>query len=153
MANFINNNIVLALGLILIFEGIEFFAAPLLLLLLLFVIVGAGFNLKVLASIGAVGGVYIVMRFIGKYTGATIGATLSKAPKTVRKYVGIGLIPQAGVALGMAVLGEQYFPGTGQYILTVIIVTTLILEVFSSPITKTPIVFKKAREITLKEVE
>ena len=131
------------------FEGIEFFAAPL--LLVLFVVVGAGFNFKALASIGAVGGVYIVMRFIGKYTGATIGATLSKAPKTVRKYVGIGLVPQAGVALGMAVLGEEYFPGVGQYILTVIIATTLILEVFGPPITK--VVFKKAGEITVKEVK
>jgi len=131
------------------FEGIEFFAAPL--LLILFAVVGAGFNLKAITTIGAIGSIYIVMRFIGKYLGATTGAILSKAPKSVIKYAGMGLVPQAGVALGMAVLGEQYFPGVGQYILTVIIATTLVLEIIGPPITK--IVFEKAGEVTVKEVK
>jgi NhaP-type Na+/H+ or K+/H+ antiporter len=116
------------------FDSIEFFAEPL--LLILFIIVGAGFDFKALASIGVIGIVYIVMRFAGKYLGARTGATISKAPATVKKFIGLGLVPQAGVALGMAVLGKQYFPQAGNYILTVIIATTLILETFGPPITK-----------------
>ncbi len=116
------------------FEGVEFFAEPL--MLVLFVIVGAGFDLKAITSIGLVGAIYIVMRFTGKYLGATTGATLSKAPDTVRKFVGLGLVPQAGVALGMAILGKAYFPQAGNYIMTVIIATTLVLEVIGPPITQ-----------------
>ncbi len=58
---------------------------------------------------GLIGTVYIGMRFVRKYLRASIGAFLSKAPKTVRKFVGLGLVPQAGIALGMAILGKGYF--------------------------------------------
>ncbi len=125
------------------FESIEFFAEPL--MLVLFVLVGAGFNLKAITTIGLIGAVYIGMRFIGKYLGATTGATLSKAPETVRKFVGLGLVPQAGVALGMAILGKEYFPQAGNYIMTVIVATTLVLEVIGPPITQ--LTFSLAKEI------
>jgi NhaP-type Na+/H+ or K+/H+ antiporter len=125
------------------FEGVEFFAEPL--MLVLFVIVGAGFNIKAITTIGAIGATYILMRFAGKYIGASTGAILSKAPETVRKYVGLGLVPQAGVALGMAILGKQYFPQAGNYIMTVIIATTLVLEVAGPPITQ--LTFSLAGEI------
>ncbi len=125
------------------FEGVEFFSEPL--MLVLFIIVGAGFNLKAITSIGLIGATYIIMRFLGKYMGATFGATLSKAPATVRKYVGLGLVPQAGVALGMAILGKEYFPQAGNYIMTVIIATTLVLEVVGPPITQ--FTFSLAKEI------
>lgn len=130
------------------FEGVEFFAEPL--MLVLFVIVGAGFDLKAITSIGLIGATYIGMRFIGKYMGATTGAILSKAPATVRKYVGLGLVPQAGVALGMAILGKEYFPQAGNYIMTVIIATTLVLEVIGPPITQ--LTFTLAGEIPHKGV-
>ncbi len=126
-----------------LFEGIEFFAEPL--LLVLFVLVGAGFKLNAILTIGAIGATYILMRFTGKYLGATLGATLSKAPRTVKKFVGLGLVPQAGVALGMAILGKEYFPQAGNYIMTVIVATTLVLEVIGPPITQ--LTFKLAGEI------
>ncbi len=125
------------------FEGIEFFAEPL--MLVLFVLVGAGFNLKAITTIGLIGAIYIGMRFTGKYLGATTGAFLSKAPETVRKFVGLGLVPQAGVALGMAILGKEYFPQAGNYIMTVIVATTLVLEVIGPPITQ--LTFNLAGEI------
>ncbi len=125
------------------FEGIEFFAEPL--MLVLFILIGAGFELKAITTIGLIGAVYIGMRFVGKYLGASIGAFLSKAPKTVRKFVGLGLVPQAGVALGMAILGKEYFPQAGNYIMTVIVATTLVLEVIGPPITQ--LTFNLAGEI------
>ncbi len=129
------------------FEGIEFFAEPL--MLVLFVLVGAGFDLKAITTIGLIGAIYIGMRFLGKYLGATTGAILSKAPETVKKFVGLGLVPQAGVALGMAILGKEYFPQAGNYIMTVIIATTLVLEVIGPPITQ--LTFTLAKEIPPKE--
>lgn len=72
--------------------------------ILFFVISGADFDLSVLTDllIVLIGIVYIVFRCVGKYFGANISARLSKSDENVKKYLGITLFPQAGVALGMA---------------------------------------------------
>ena len=72
--------------------------------ILFFVISGADFDLSVLTDLLVVliGIVYIVFRCVGKYFGANISARFSKSDENVKKYLGITLFPQAGVALGMA---------------------------------------------------
>ncbi len=73
--------------------------------ILFFVISGAELDLSVLTNfmVVLIGIVYIIFRCLGKYFGAGISARFTKAPKTVTKYLGITLFPQAGVALGMAI--------------------------------------------------
>ena len=82
-------------------DRLERWTAPI--YILFFVISGAELDLSVLANgiIVLIGVVYIVFRCFGKYLGAYSSAKLVKAPDTVRKYLGITLFPQAGVALGM----------------------------------------------------
>ncbi len=73
-----------------------------------FVLAGAHLNLGVFTSAGktllAWGAVFVIARIIGKVAGAYIGGSLSKASSAVRKYLGLTLIPQAGVAIGLTLL-------------------------------------------------
>ena len=73
-----------------------------------FVLAGAHLNLKIFTAVGwhllfwAI--VFVTMRIIGKITGAYIGGVLSQSPDAIRKYLGLTLIPQAGVAIGLSLL-------------------------------------------------
>lgn len=93
-----------------------------------FTLSGAGLHVELLRSIGWVGVVYIIMRVIGKMAGAALGASISGASKTVRSYLGLGLVPQAGVALGLSLLVKQLLPGIGETISTTIVATTVVYE-------------------------
>lgn len=72
-----------------------------------FTIAGAELNLHLLPKIGLLGGLYFLFRILGKAGGAGMGARLSQAPKTVQRYLGLGLVPQAGVAIGLTLLVQQ----------------------------------------------
>ena len=75
-------------------------------------------------------GLYIVLRFVGKVGGSYVGALVSKSTETVRKYMGIALIPQAGVAIGLALSlhQQQGCEEIASMILNIIITTTLVHE-------------------------
>jgi len=60
-----------------------------------------------LASIGVLGGLYFLARAIGKIGGAYLGSRMLKAPPSVRRYLGLGLFPQAGVAIGLVILVQE----------------------------------------------
>lgn len=66
-----------------------------------FVAAGANLHLSELAKLGTVGAVYIIARVLGKMAGAGLGGLIGRAAPVVRKYLGLGLIPQAGVAIGL----------------------------------------------------
>ena len=70
---------------------------------LFFVIAGTELNPAIFTDLGllAAGGVFIGMRALGKYSGVYFPAALMHAPKEVKRYLGLGLLPQAGVALGL----------------------------------------------------
>ncbi|MEE8587811.1 MAG: cation:proton antiporter, partial [Sulfurimonadaceae bacterium] len=89
---------------------------------------------------------YIVLRFIGKTTGAYIGAKLSGADKNVQRYLGLGLFPQAGLAIGLALSlqDEAGFETVAPYILNIIIATTIIHELIGPVLTK--YVLKRSKE-------
>lgn len=72
-----------------------------------FTIAGIHLDLKLLAGIGVLGLLYFFARGVGKVGGAALGAVLSRAPRIVRRYVGLGLLPQAGVALGLVLLVQE----------------------------------------------
>lgn len=74
--------------------------------------------------------VYIVARAIGKVYGAHLGAKIMKSHRNVRKYLGLCLLPQAGVALGMAYQAKNDFGEPGIQILIVVLIATLVYEIF-----------------------
>lgn len=106
------------------------------LFLLFFVISGAELNLSVLKQIGLIGVIYLVARTAGKYIGATTGSTIVKAEKNIRKYLGLTLIPQAGVAIAMSQLVTTILPMYGEQIRAVILTATLVYELTGPLITK-----------------
>ncbi len=118
--------------------------------ILFFVLSGAELKLDVFMNlmIVLIGVVYIVFRCLGKYFGANISATLSKAPSNVKKYLGITLFPQAGVALGMAkmVASSPITTGDiGTIVMQITLFSILIYELVGPFLTKLALV--KAGEI------
>ena len=132
-----------------ILDGSERWTPPL--FMLFFVISGAELNLEVLPTVGVLGALYIIARSLGKYFGSMAGAGAVKADPNVRKYLGITLLPQAGVAVGMATIALNEFTALGQSelgrkIQAVVLCATLVYEIFGPMLTK--IALKKAGEIS-----
>ena len=96
--------------------------------MLFFVISGASLKFDVLMKVGTIGVLYIVLRVIGKYLGAFAGTALMNSEPQVRKYLGVTLIPQAGVAIGMAQLSLRNMPELGETIQAVVLSATLVYE-------------------------
>ena len=129
-----------------ILEGAERWTPPL--FMIFFILSGAELDLTVLAGIGVAGVVYLACRSLGKYFGAYLGAALVKSDKNVRRYLGITLLPQAGVAIGMAqlVFNTPEFAGTlGSTVMTIVLAATLVYELVGPVLTK--ISLEKAGEI------
>ncbi len=115
------------------------------LFMLFFVISGANLDLNALKTVGMVGVVYILTRSVGKYFGAFLGATVVHASDKIRKYLGITLLPQAGVAIGMAQIVLVELPQYGASIQAVVLCATLIYELVGPVLTKLSL--EKAGEI------
>ena len=106
-------------------------------LILFFVISGAELELSVFADVMVIliGAVYIVSRSLGKYFGAGISARLSKCDPNVVKYLGITLLPQAGVALGMAIKAIELGP-EGAIVRNITLFAVLVYEIVGPYLTK-----------------
>ena len=106
-------------------------------LILFFVISGAELDLSVFADIMVVviGAVYIISRSLGKYFGAGISAKMAKCNPNVVKYLGITLLPQAGVALGMAIKAIELGP-EGAIVRNITLFAVLIYEIVGPFLTK-----------------
>ena len=120
------------------------------LFVLFFVLSGAELEFEVFKSpsVILIGLVYIIFRAVGKYSGAYLGARLTKSDPSIQKYLGITLFPQAGVALGMSLqvgeLGEA-----GALVRNIILFGVLIYELIGPSLTKFALI--KAGEIVPKE--
>jgi Kef-type K+ transport system membrane component KefB len=104
--------------------------------LLFFVLAGASLDIGLLRYLSSIGMVYIFMRVIGKIIGVHIGARIAKVENRIRKYIAFGLIPQAGIALGLALIAKATFKNIGDIILSTIVATTIIYEVLGPLCTK-----------------
>ena len=119
-----------------LFRQLGYFTPPI--LLLFFVRSGLSFNLGALTDTGArvgntsllaVGVIYFIVRIIGKYTGAFLGCQLVGKDRNVRNYLGLALIPQAGVAIGLAMLGARTLGGqVGEALKTIILASSVLYE-------------------------
>jgi Kef-type K+ transport system membrane component KefB len=101
-----------------------------------FVLAGASLEIGMLAELGLAGAVYLLARAGGKLLGAWVGARASHADNDVRRWMGVALLPQAGVAIGMALLTANRFPQYQQTILSIAISTTVLFELFGPVFTR-----------------
>jgi Kef-type K+ transport system membrane component KefB len=104
---------------------------------LFFALVGARFDLNLLPAMGLIGVAYVLLRSLGKYFGAWVGGTVGGAVPTVRDNLGLGLLSQAGVAIGLALDSCKRFSELGSegeelglLIISVITATTFIVQIF-----------------------
>jgi len=114
-----------------------------------FVLSGAQLDLGVFRYplVILLGVVYILVRCLGKYFGALLSSTAVGCGATVRKYLGITLFPQAGVALGMVVSAQALGEEMGGMVRNIILFSVLVYELFGPLMTK--MALQKAGEISL----
>ena len=84
--------------------------------ILFFALAGANLHISALPQLGAVGLVYVICRSVGLIGGARIGAQFGNVEENVKKYVGLGILSQAGVAIGLALIVKQEFAGMGKIV-------------------------------------
>lgn len=107
-----------------------------LIFILFFFLAGAHLDIKALPALGIVGLLYIIFRSTGKVIGAGLGARIGKAPKNTVKYLGMGILSQAGVAIGLSIVVAQQFSDLGTHgaeigsaVITTIAATCIIFEI------------------------
>lgn len=147
-----------------ILDGVERWTPPV--FMLFFILSGAELNFSLMGNVMVIiiCVVYLIARSLGKYFGARWGCTVVKKGGTVKKFLGLTLLPQAGVAIGMArsssnafssianssavsAVGQTYLLGLGSTLVAVVLCATLVYELFGPVITK--ISLTKAGEIPL----
>jgi len=123
-----------------------------LLFLLFFLLAGAHLDIKAVPALGMLGILYIILRSVGLLSGAWIGARLGRLDKKIQKYLGLGILSQAGVAIGLSLLVVSDFEvygeagrNLGSTVLTTTTATCIIFEIVGPILTK--IALKKAGEI------
>lgn len=110
-----------------LFQQIEKFTPPI--LCMFFVVSGMSLNIRSFGSLGIIGLAYFGIRIAGKYLGAYLGCMAAKTSATIRNYLGLALIPQAGVAIGLAFLGKRVLPNElGNMLLTIILSSSVLYE-------------------------
>ena len=119
-----------------LFKQLNYFSPPI--LLLFFVRSGLNFDLGAIVGVSdsaggvsllTVGVAYFFTRIVGKYGGAFLGCLLARKDKSVRNYLGLALIPQAGVAIGLAAMGARTLGGSmGQALETIILASSVLYE-------------------------
>lgn len=139
-----------------LFKQLNYFSPPI--LLLFFVRSGLNFNIGALfsqnhlyggVSLLLVGVLYFFVRIVGKYSGAYVGALVTKSSKETRNYLGLALVPQAGVAIGLAALGARLLGGeTGEMLETIILSSSILYELVGPVLAKLSLYLSKSYDIT-----
>jgi Kef-type K+ transport system membrane component KefB len=114
---------------------------------LFFALVGARFQVGLVASMGLIGLAYILLRSSGKFAGAWLGGKLGGAQPAVRDNLGLGLLSQAGVAIGLAIASASRFSAFGEegqalgnLVINVITVTTFVVQIIGPIFVKVAVV-------------
>lgn len=143
-----------------LFKQLNYFSPPI--LLLFFVRSGVNFDLGALVnsseSIGSVsllriGVIYFVVRILGKYVGAFLGCAMVGKDKLVRNYLGLALVPQAGVAIGLAAMGARTLGGeTGDVLETIILASSVLYELIGPACAKLSLYLSKSYSNKLEDI-
>jgi Kef-type K+ transport system membrane component KefB len=115
------------------FHEIEHVEWPI--MVLFFIMAGASLDLADLSTVGMLGLYYIVLRIVGRWLGGLIGLWGVERDAILRGWVGLALLPQAGIALGTALLAAQYLPAYRDTILAVVVAATIVFELIGPPLT------------------
>ena len=140
-----------------LYRQINVFTPPI--MLLFFVVSGMNLDIRLLATFGIVGIAYFVIRIIGKYLGAFLGCVIVKAEKPIRNYLGAALVPQAGVAIGLAYLSQRILPeNIGSLLMTIILASSVLYELIGPVCAKIALfksgaIQKDDKQSTAKEVK
>lgn len=126
-----------------IFSIAEGFVPPV--YLMFFTLAGASLDIKILSTVGLLGIAYIFARAGGKMLGAWLGAKAMDADEVVVKYLGLTLLPQGGVSIGLSIIVKQELPQYSVPIITIIMFSVLIYELVGPILSK--IAIEKAGEI------
>jgi Kef-type K+ transport system membrane component KefB len=105
-------------------------------MVLFFVLAGASLSFAELNSTGRIIGIYIAARVIGKALGGWIGGTTAKTDRLTRQWIGVALMPQAGVALGMALVASSRLPQFKETLLPVVVASSVFFELFGPVLTR-----------------
>ena len=143
-----------------LFKQLNYFSPPI--LLLFFVRSGICFKLDALVntssavgsvSLLTVGVLYFIVRIIGKYLGAYLGCLVTKKDSKVRNYLGLALIPQAGVAIGLATLGARTLGGEiGNALQTIILASSVLYELIGPGCAKLALYLSKSYSDKLEDL-
>ena len=114
-----------------LFKDVNFFSGPI--MLLFFFLSGMRLNVPMLLTAGIIGLAYFAVRIIGKYLGARLGCKICGSSVPVQKYLGLALIPQTGVSVGLAALGQRLLPEEAGIMLTTIVLSSGILYEIAGP--------------------
>lgn len=105
-------------------------------MLVFFTLAGASLQLSSIHTIGIIGIAYIASRIVGKYFGARIGGRLAQADGRTKQWMGPALLPQAGVAIGMALVAANQYPEYRHILLPLAISTTIFFEIIGPIFTR-----------------
>lgn len=114
-----------------LFHQIDRFTPPI--LSCFFILSGMRLDVGALRTAGVIGVAYFLVRIVGKYLGAYLGCAFCKTDWKVKRYLGVALIPQAGVSIGLAVLGQRLLPETMGNLLSTIILSSSVLYELVGP--------------------
>lgn len=114
-----------------LFDQLNNFTPPI--LTMFFVCSGMRLNLSSLKDAGIIGVAYFFIRIIGKYIGSYLGGRVTGAEASITNYLGLALIPQAGVSIGLAALGQRLLPPQYGTLLTTIILSSSVLYEMVGP--------------------
>ena len=116
------------------FHAIEHIQWPF--LLVFFLLAGAALELKALTAVGWLGAAYVLARVVGRLLGASFGARWRAMPEGTGRWMGVALLPQAGIAVGMVLVAAQRFPERADVLLPVVLASTVVFEIVGPPMTR-----------------
>lgn len=127
-----------------------------LLFILFFTLAGANLHVAALPSLGLLGVLYILARSAGLVGGAAVGSAIGRLEPKIRKYLGMGILSQAGVAIGLSLIVKNEFTAISQHgaeigttVITTITATCIFFEIIGPILTKTGL--EKSGEITVRK--
>lgn len=115
-------------------------------MVLFFILAGASLHADGLGEIGVIFGLYLALRVGARLLGGWAGGALAGLPPVERRWIGVALMPQAGVAVGMALVAGDHFPELRQQLLSVTVATTIAFEIFGPILTQTALARTRSLE-------
>lgn len=110
-----------------LFRQLDNFTPPV--MALFFIESGMKLDVSSLGTAGMIGVAYFAVRILGKYAGSQVSCRMVHMDKKICNYLGLGLIPQAGVSIGLAALGQRILPpALGNQLLTIILASSVLYE-------------------------